>query len=172
LTAPGQPTGAVPGAAVPSAAPGGASSGATGATTFTPKKPSFNGAVQEKVKAQAVKPVDGKVKLAVSLKIPDGWKVNPLAPMSYWVDATRPGGAVDRTALGRVKLPSPVSDFEFAVPVAASGDDEVTVSLNYYYCQDKDDGVCKVGAVVFTVPLMITTDGRAEPVKLVHAIPE
>jgi len=172
LTAPGQAAGAVPSAAVPSAAPGGPSSGATGATTFTPKKPSFKGAAQEKVKAQAVKPVDGQVKLAVSLKIPEGWKVNPLAPMSYWVDATKPGGVVDRTALGRFKLPSPVTDFEFAVPVAASGGDEVTVSLNYYYCQDKDDGVCKVGAVVFTVPLMIAADGRAEPVKLVHAIPE
>ena len=138
----------------------------------TPKKPSFKGAAQEKLKAQAVKPTDGKVKLAVSLKIPDGWKVNPLAPMSYWVEATRPGGPIDRAALGRVKLPSPVSDFEVTVPVRQNGDDELTVSLNYYYCEEKDDGVCKVGAVVFTVPLMITTDGRPEPVKLAHAIPE
>jgi hypothetical protein len=58
------------------------------------------------------------------------------------------------------------------VPVSVAGEDEVAVSLNYYYCEEKDDGVCKVGAVVFTVPLMIAADGRAEPVKLVHAIPE
>jgi DNA-binding beta-propeller fold protein YncE len=158
LTAPGQAAGA-------------AASGATGATT-APKKPSFKGAVQEKLKAQAVKPVDGKVKLAVSLKIPEGWKVNPLAPMSYWVDSSKASGPLDRAAFGRTKLPSPVAAFDFEVPVAESGDDEVTVSLNYYYCEDRDDGVCKVGAVVFTVPLVIAADGRPGPVKLIHAIPE
>ncbi len=164
LTAPGQP----PMATLPTA---GTAAGGLGVST-TPKKPSFKGALQEKLKAQAVKPVDGKVKLAVSLKIPEGWKVNPLAPMSYWLEATKPGGPIDRAALGRVRLPSPVSDFEVTVPVKESGDDVLTVSLNYYYCETKDDGVCKVGAVVFTVPLMITADGQAEPVKLAHAIPE
>ena len=149
-----------------------AASGSVTGATIAPKKPSFKGAAQEKVKAQAVKPVDGKVKLAVSLKIPDGWKINPLAPMSYWVDSSRESGPLDRSAFGRTRLPGPVAAFDVAVPVAESGDDEVTVSLNYYYCEEKDDGVCKVGAVVFTVPLMITADGRAEPVKLVHAIRE
>ncbi len=149
----------------------GTSAGGLGALA-TPKKPSFKGAIQEKLRAQAVKAVDGKVKLAVSLMLPGGWKVNSLAPMSYWVEAAKPGGPIDRSALGRVKLPSPVSEFEIAVPVKENGDDELTVSLNYYYCQEKDDGVCKVGAVVFTVPLMITADGRPEPVKLAHAIPE
>jgi thiol-disulfide isomerase/thioredoxin len=175
LTAPGQPAANAGGGsgANSGGAPGGpaATASSIGALA-TPKKPSFKGAAQERLKAQAVKPVEGKVKLAVSLKIPEGWKVNPLAPMSYWVEATRPGGPIDRAALGRVKLPSPVSDFEVTVPVKQTGDDELTVSLNYYSCEKKDEGVCKYGAVVFTVPLMISADGRSEPVKLAHAIPE
>ncbi|MCI0357190.1 MAG: redoxin domain-containing protein [Planctomycetaceae bacterium] len=175
LTTPGQAVGSAPRAAT-SGATGSAQPASSNvqpaATNTAPKKPSFKGAVQEKLQAQAVKPVDGKVKLAVSLKYPAGWKVNPDAPMSYWVDATKAGGPVDRTAMGRVKLPSPVAEFEATVPVTSHGDDEVTVSLNYYYCEKKAEGVCKVGSVVFTVPLMITTDGRAEPVKLVHTIPE
>ena len=51
-----------------------------------------------------------------------------------------------------------------------SGEDVIAVSLNYYYCEDKPDGVCKVGSVVFTVPLVIAPDGATEPVKLSHAI--
>jgi DNA-binding beta-propeller fold protein YncE len=47
-----------------------------------PKKPGFKGAAQEKLEAATVKPVDGKVKFAVSLKVPSGWKMNPDAPMS------------------------------------------------------------------------------------------
>jgi thiol-disulfide isomerase/thioredoxin len=154
------------------APPGGDGPAGATSTAGAPKKPSFKGATQEKLKPQTVGAVDGKVKLAVSLKIPEGWKVNPLAPMSYWVDATKPDGPVDRAALGRTKLPEPVADFEVAVPVTGPGEDEVTVSLNYYYCEDKPDGVCKFGAVVFTVPLKITKGGSKESVKLVHAIPE
>jgi hypothetical protein len=137
-----------------------------------PKKPSFSQAHQEKLKPVSVKPVGGQVKLAVSLKVPAGWKINQLAPMSYWLDTTRPTGPVDRAAAGRTKLPKPAADFEVLLPVSGSGEDEVTLSLNYAYCQEQDDGVCKFGAVVFTVPLAIAESGVAAPVKLVHAIRE
>ena len=135
-----------------------------------PKKPSFKGAAQEKLKPAAVRPVQGKVKLAVTLKVPEGWKMNPDAPMSYWLDSPQPSGPVDRTAFGRTKLARPAADFEVLVPVTGTGDDEVAVSLNYYYCEEKPEGVCKVGSVVFTVPLKIAAAGSAAPVKLVHAI--
>lgn len=135
-------------------------------------KPSFKGAVQEKVAAASLKPAEGHVKLKVSLEIPAGWKVNPLAPMSYWLDAAAKEGPVDRTNLGKRKLDKPMAEFEVIVPVAGEGKDELTVSLNYYYCQDSDDGVCKTGSVVFTVPLMIAADGSTTPAMLVHRIAE
>ena len=58
-----------------------------------------------------------------------------------------------------------------AVPVAGEGKDEITVSLNYYYCQEGDDGVCKTGSVVYTVPVEIAATGEAS-VALVHKIAE
>ncbi|MDX1946346.1 MAG: thioredoxin-like domain-containing protein [Pirellulaceae bacterium] len=156
---------AITGLAAPGASPN--------APAAAPKKPSFKGAVQEKVAATTLKPVDGKVNLKVSLKIPAGWKVNDLAPMSYWVDATAASGPIDRAALGRVKLPKPVAEFDVAVPVTSEGEEEVTISLTYYYCEDKrEDGTCKVGSVVFTVPLKVAADGAAGPVKLAHTISE
>ena len=161
-------------AAQPIAGGGGAESEAEQqpAPAPAPQKPSFKGAHAEKVPAATVQPVDGTVKLSVDLKVPAGWHVNPLAPMSYWVDSTRPEGPADRAAFGRTKLASPVAKFEVPVKVKGAGDDEVQVSFSYYYCEDKDDGVCKVGAVVFTVPLKIADGASKEPIKLTHVIAE
>ena len=135
------------------------------------KKPSFKGAVQEKVAAAMLKATDGQVKLKVSLKVPAGWKINSLAPMSYWLDSTKETGPADRSKFGKRKLDKPVAEFEVPVAVTGNGSDEIAVSLNYYYCQGGDDGVCKVGSVVFTVPLKIATDG-AESAVLTHKIAE
>ena len=135
-----------------------------------PKKPSFKNAKQEKVAAASVQPVNGAVKLDVQLKIPAGWHINAEAPMAFWVDSPRDAGAADRAAFGRTKVAMPAARFEVPVKIAGTGDDEVQVSLDYYYCEDKPDGVCKVGSVVFTVPLKIAADGSKEAVKLTHVI--
>jgi DNA-binding beta-propeller fold protein YncE len=139
--------------------------------TAAPVKPDFEGAQQEHVRYSSVKAADGVVNLHVSLKLPPGWKMNPLAPMSYWLDSPRASGPADRAAFGRTKLDQPTAEFEVPVRVSGAGEDEVAVSLSYYYCQTKDEGVCKVGAVVFTVPLNISADGQSTPIKLVHRIP-
>jgi hypothetical protein len=54
-----------------------------------------------------------------------------------------------------VAKPSP--QFEVLLPVAAEGRDTVTVSLNYYYCQTDGTGLCRMGSVVFTVPLEVNS---------------
>jgi DNA-binding beta-propeller fold protein YncE len=148
--------------------------GAPPATTAAgpPKKPSFKGAHQERVAAATVLPMDGVVTLRVTLEVPEGWKINQLAPMSYWLDSPRETGAADRAAFGRVKLVKPVAEFDVPVKISGQGEDEVQVSLNYQYCKDGDDGVCKFGSVVFTVPLTIATSGKSLPVPLVHEILE
>ena len=33
--------------------------------------------------------------------------------------------------------------------------------MNYYYCQEGDSGVCKIGAVAWTIPLELTSDASA-----------
>ena len=136
------------------------------------KKPSFRGAAKEKVELAKVKPEKNAVKLQVSLKVPDGWKINAEAPMSYWLDSPKDAGPADRAAFGKKKLEKPSAEFDVSVPVKGKGEDEVAVSLTYYYCQKGDDGVCKTGSVIFTVPLAIADDGSGEPVKLAFEIPE
>jgi sugar lactone lactonase YvrE len=136
------------------------------------KKPSFKGAIQEKVTRASLKPAEGAVKLKVSLNLPSGWKINTLAPMSYWVDAAKGTGPVDRTKLGKRKLDKPFAEFDVSIPVAGEGEDEITISLNYYYCQEGDEGLCKMGSVVFTVPLKVAADGAETPAVLRHQVPQ
>jgi hypothetical protein len=133
-------------------------------------KPSFQGALQEKLAKSTLTPADGAVHLKVSLEFPSGWKINTLAPMSYWLDSVQKEGPLDRTRLGNRKLDKPAAQFDIAVPVTGEGEDELRVSMNYYYCQEGDEGLCKVGSVVFTVPLTVAADGSSTPVVLRHKV--
>lgn len=136
------------------------------------KKPAFKGAAKEAVKPVVVKAVDGVVKAQVKLNFPEGWKLNPLAPMTYWVDSPKGEGALDRGAFGKTKLESPVDTFEVAIKVTGDGEDVVHVSMPVYFCKSGDDGICKTGAVIFEVPLKVAEDGSEEPIQLVHDVPE
>ena len=44
------------------------------------------------------------------------------------------------------------------------------IGLEYHYCQESGVGLCKVGLVRFTVPLVIAEDGSTEPVVLSHQV--
>jgi hypothetical protein len=91
--------------------------------------------------------------------------------MSYWVDSPQAMGPVDRTALGKKMLETPAAEFDVVVPVKGEGQDELAVSLDYYFCRHgATDGVCSRGSVVFSLPLSISADGRAEPLQLRHMI--
>jgi len=106
--------------------------------------------------------------LAVQLKLPKGWKINTLAPMDYFVEATPAAGPVERTKLSKklVALEKPVTEFEITLPVNGEGDDEIKVSMNYYYCQEGDGGLCKTGSVTWTVPLKVTDKAKAGQLRL------
>jgi thiol-disulfide isomerase/thioredoxin len=137
------------------------------------KKPTFPGAKQVKLNPAAVKPADGKITLAVQLKLPEGWKINDLAPMGYFLEAEAETGPVDRTAVGKTtRLDKPATSFNITLPVTGAGQDVVKVSMNYYYCQDGGEGLCKVGSVVWTVPLKVDDAAIAESVVLNFAVPE
>ncbi len=139
-------------------------------TPAVPSKPSFKNAEQVTLKAAKVKPADGAVHLAVQLELPTGYKINALAPMRYWIEAQGTTGPLDRAALGKPqKLDHPAAAFDVRLPVKEStGSETVTLSMNYYYCQEGDSGLCKMGSVVWTIPLELAPDAPsgAAPVPL------
>jgi thiol-disulfide isomerase/thioredoxin len=140
-------------------------------------KPSFDGATVVKVESATVRPVknaEGKqvARLSVRLKLPAGWKVNALAPTSYYVEASAATGPVDRAGIGKVvAIAKPAAEFDIDLPLAAAGADAkgeelIKVLVTHYYCQEGDGGICKIANLVFEAPLTIAGDAKAESLNL------
>lgn len=135
------------------------------------KRPDFAKAASVKGNALTLKPENGQVTLNLNLQLPVGWKINTLAPASYYVDEVGDAGLIDAAALGKQALETPTAQIAVKLPAKSSGTTTVKVSMNYYYCQDLN-GLCKVGSVVFEQPLTISNDGTASSVDLVHVVKE
>lgn len=136
------------------------------------EKPSFPRAKQVDVKSAKLKATDGKIQLAVSLKLPVGWKINALAPQRYYVEVVNETGPVDRAALGKlVKVEPPAKEVTIELPIAeASGKEVLKISMEYYYCQESNEGLCKTGSVTWTMPLVIADDAKESKVELPYVV--
>ncbi|MFH1922483.1 MAG: thioredoxin-like domain-containing protein [Planctomycetota bacterium] len=134
----------------------------------------FPGAAEEKLKPVSVRAEDGQLRLDVHLEFPFGYKVNPLAPMTYQIEAAEDEqpGPVRRASLSQpTRLEEPAAEFAIALPVDTdSGRDRLRVGLTYYYCRDGAEGVCKTGSVVWTVPLELSPDAATAVVPLRHQV--
>jgi thiol-disulfide isomerase/thioredoxin len=126
-------------------------------------RPSFPGAAQVEVPPTKLKSQDGKIGLHVELELPAGYKINPLAPLRYLVESREGKGPLDRKSLGKlVTLDKPAAAFDIELPTtAATGNEKLKVSLGYYYCQEGAEGVCKVGSVVWSMPLLVSPEASA-----------
>jgi DNA-binding beta-propeller fold protein YncE len=102
-------------------------------------------------------PQDSLVWLDVELTLPAGYKINPQAPMQYTVTAAGNSGPIDRAGLiKRVKVDPPEREFLIELPLSQStGKDTIDVTLDYYYCQEGESGICKAGRVTWSVPLSV-----------------
>ena len=143
-----------------------------------PKAKSWAGAVKERLPQTVVRPEDGVVRLEVQLQFPTGYKVNPLAPMSYRIEsAAKPGqpqsGPIRRETFGKsVRLEKPSDKFEIRLPVeGGTGRDAFQVALDYYYCREGAEGLCKVGSVVWTVPVELSATAERSVIVLRHEVP-
>ena len=50
------------------------------------------------------------------------------------------------------------------------GRDKVELSLVFYYCQEGGEGLCKIGSVVWTVPIKIDAVSKSSVVSLKHTV--
>jgi thiol-disulfide isomerase/thioredoxin len=131
-----------------------------------PKSPNSS---TKSLKEVSVKPADGNIKIAVKLELPTGWKLNKLAPMSYFVTAIDKG-PVPVSAMGKTKLKKPATEFEIELPVKAVGQQELVVSTTYFYCQEADEGICKIGSIIWKIRAKIDDQGKIASIDLVHRI--
>ncbi len=122
------------------------------------------------VKPTQVKSADGKVSIDVSLDLPPGWKINPLAPMGYYLNVKDNSGALDQDKIdqGMISIESPSNRFSVDIPTATNGKGTVVLSFDYFYCQDGGEGLCRMGSVQWTIPLEVedSASESAVPVSL------
>src|SRR5262249_21405332 len=99
--------------------------------------------------------------------LPEGYKMNPLAPMAYLIEGLAETGPVDRGALKRPsRIDKPAAEVEIPLSVTMpSGDDLIKLSLNYYYCREGAEGLCKTGSVAWTVPLKLSAEATSSTVR-------
>jgi hypothetical protein len=129
---------------------------------------SLVGATQIELPPAKVSPSGQAIELAVQIELPPGYKMNPLAPMRYRVEAADGQGPVSREALGKpVPLGEPGNSFKISLPVTAdTGRETLKVSLTYYYCQEGSEGLCKVGSVVWTLPIELDANAQLRRIPL------
>jgi hypothetical protein len=138
------------------------------------KKPTFRKPAIVELKEVAVKPVHGAALLDVKLTLPEGWKINTLAPTVFYVESSAKEGPIDRTSLNVTgKNEDGKESFQIPLKVSGtSGSETLTVSMNYYYCLGGPEGECKFGSVVFTAPIKIDPAAEATSVPLRYTVPQ
>ena len=122
--------------------------------------------------AVSLKPVGGNVQLNVKLSLPEGYKINTLAPMRYLVQTTSDAGPIKLSSLNQSsRVAEPKNEFTVSLPVQKdSGTDSLKLSLIYYYCKEGAEGICKMGTVTWTLPLTIDPQAKESAAALDYEV--
>ncbi len=59
-------------------------------------------------------------------------------------------------------------DHPGVLPPLQKPEDTVRVAVDYYYCRDGAEGICKMGRVVWTIPLKLSAEATTSIVPLAH----
>ena len=120
----------------------------------------------------AIQPAGDDLKVAIELALPPGYKLNPDAPLRYFVQTT--GDAfVEPAALRKwTTVAKPETKFDIDLPLRAkSGGDKLTISLAFYYCRSGAEGLCKAGEVTWSG--RVTLDESAtDRLELKYTVPK
>ncbi len=137
------------------------------------REPVFPNATRVDLESVSVRPESNTLNLHVELVVPEGFKLNPDAPMGYQVRATGDGGPLKREELGKwTQLPEPMAEFNVSLPLNAEhGEAPLELALTYYFCREGREGLCRVGSVIWSVPIRVAQDATSSEVKLKFDIP-
>jgi DNA-binding beta-propeller fold protein YncE len=111
--------------------------------------------------------------LSVDLQIPEGYKLNDLAPLRAKLVANGKQSLIAEENLGRsIKGKADGTTANFAVPLAAAtGSANLQLSVTYSFCRGGVGGLCKLHTSRWTLPVAIAADG-ASSVKLKTDMPK
>src|SRR5205814_2919504 len=94
-------------------------------------------------------------KILINLQFPEGYHLNPLAPLNYSVSVSGAGILIaESDRMGQAIAPS----LPLAIPFrATAGTHQITadIDMTFYYCREDNSGVCVIQSVRWQVPLHI-----------------
>jgi hypothetical protein len=94
-------------------------------------------------------------KILISLQFPDGYHLNPLAPLNYSGSVSGEGISIaESDRMGQAIAPS----LPLAIPFqTTTGPHQATadIDMTFYYCREDNSGVCVIQSVRWQVPLHI-----------------
>jgi len=137
------------------------------------RRPSFPNA--KTIEVAAVQAAAAKtLALAVSIPLPEGFKLNEEAPIPYLIET--PG----KTGILSAELPEsgaritpPATQFKISVPLAEApqvGQSiDLRLSLSAFVCSE-NSSLCKIQSYIWNVPITFSDSGKSDPIAL--GIPE
>jgi len=108
------------------------------------------------------------LKLEVRFKLPEGYKLNKLAKVTYKLEAVG-----DQTLIAAEQLkgrhPTEVNDevATASVPLATqTGEAKMALTLSFSYCRDGVGGLCKLKTSKWNIPIKVSADSKSSTIKL------
>ncbi|MGE3538300.1 MAG: hypothetical protein AB7N91_12820 [Candidatus Tectimicrobiota bacterium] len=104
--------------------------------------------------------------LQVTLHFPEGYHLNPRAPLSYRIDVQGEGIHIAEADRSREVI---APALPLVIPLQTSaGTHQSTAALDmtFYYCREDDTGVCVIQSVRWQVPLQTTPEQTATQARL------
>ncbi|MEP9410361.1 MAG: redoxin domain-containing protein [Candidatus Brocadia sp.] len=108
---------------------------------------------------------DTEVQLTVNINLPNGYHLNPNAPLVYAVEASK--DIQIEQGNREVRLEKPVLPIK--IPFKTGSEvlsTELKVSASFYYCREDNQGACFIDAVVWRQPIKIDKDAGDTAVTL------
>ncbi|HUQ70179.1 MAG TPA: thioredoxin-like domain-containing protein [Planctomycetaceae bacterium] len=108
------------------------------------------------------------VEFAINLVLPEGYKLNPQAAVTYRVTAQGTQSLIAADALNaRDEATTEGTTAKIALPLAAkSGAAKLQVAVWYTYCRDGQSGLCKLGTTTWNVPVEVSSTATATVIPL------
>lgn len=108
------------------------------------------------------------LRLEFTFALPEGHKLNPLGPISYRLKALGTAKIVAAESVGvRREGEGTGKSGSIEVPLAAEpGQGDYELTMNYTYCREGKEAVCRFGRQKWKLSVTTTADGESKPVAI------
>ncbi|WP_145034338.1 thioredoxin-like domain-containing protein [Caulifigura coniformis] len=109
----------------------------------------------------------GPLEVEATFTLPEGFKLNTLAPQTVRLSSPAGQGLVAAEHLDS-KLEAMIDGnaVRWTIPISGSGQATFELTLSYSYCRDGTGGVCKFGTARWRLPVRATAEAPASKVSL------